>query len=396
MRIAITGASGFVCQEIYDVLRQRGLDIILIGRDAERLRSLYPDAQVADYTALDTTLQGCQAVLHLAARNNDGPHSPEDYHQTNVTFLRDVALQAKAAGVRTFINLTSFHALNGTDAYARSKREGDAELAKIEGMNIISMRIPAVYGSLYKGNLAILYKLPKRLRPLGFQVLAALRPTLNAQTLAASLADLVQAEDSAEILLSDGQQGNYVFHGVKRVIDLLFACTVLVVFWWLLLGSWVMVKLTSKGPAIFSQPRIGKNGIQFLCHKFRTMVTGTRQAATHELTASSVTKVGSVLRRVKIDELPQIWNLFRNDMSLVNPRPCLPVQEELIKHRRDAGVLTEKPGITGWAQIHGIDMSDPQRLARKDAEYLMLRTIPLDFQIILATLVGRGNGDRTG
>lgn len=124
------------------------------------------------------------------------------------------------------------------------------------------------------------------------------------------------------------------------------------------------------------------------------MALGTRVAGTHEVSAASVTSVGKFLRSSKLDELPQLWNVLRGEMSLVGPRPCLPVQEELIEERRKRGVLEVLPGITGLAQVEGIDMSDPQKLASRDADYTNSRSFGLDLKIIARTLFGGGSGDR--
>jgi len=143
------------------------------------------------------------------------------------------------------------------------------------------------------------------------------------------------------------------------------------------------------------QSRVGKAGRIFTGYKFRTMKQGTRQAGTHEVSATAVTRLGGFLRKTKNDELPKVWNIFRNEISLIGPRPCLPVQTELIEARRFRGVLAVKPGISGLAQIDGIDMSDPTRLARRDARYIALRSFLLDLKISIATATGRGRGDRT-
>ncbi|AZO63156.1 MAG: sugar transferase [Mesorhizobium sp.] len=145
------------------------------------------------------------------------------------------------------------------------------------------------------------------------------------------------------------------------------------------------VRATSSGPAIFSQPRVGRGGAVFACHKLRTMHRNTPSLPTHEAPAGSVTAVGRVLRATKIDELPQLWNVLKGEMSLVGPRPCLPTQTELIGHRRRLGVLSALPGITGLAQIKGIDMSDPKLCAETDAAYLKAASIGLDLKILLGT-----------
>ncbi|MDG4900479.1 MULTISPECIES: sugar transferase [unclassified Mesorhizobium] len=145
------------------------------------------------------------------------------------------------------------------------------------------------------------------------------------------------------------------------------------------------VRATSSGPAIFSQPRVGRGGAVFACHKLRTMHRNTPSLPTHEAPAGSVTAVGRVLRSTKIDELPQLWNVLKGEMSLVGPRPCLPTQTELIGYRQRLGVLSALPGITGLAQIKDIDMSDPKLCAETDAAYLKAASIGLDLRILLGT-----------
>lgn len=182
---------------------------------------------------------------------------------------------------------------------------------------------------------------------------------------------------------------------IKKSFDYAVSILIFALFWWLFLLVALVIKLSSKGPVIFAQTRIGKDGNEFICYKFRTMQVGTKVAATHEVSASNITKFGSFLRITKLDELPQIFNIIKNEMSFIGPRPCLPTQTELVNLRTDAGILTDLPGITGWAQIHGIDMSDPQLLVKKEIEYQTKRSIILDLKILFATFIGRGNGDRT-
>jgi len=124
------------------------------------------------------------------------------------------------------------------------------------------------------------------------------------------------------------------------------------------------------------------------------MAQGTSQAATHEVPAASITKIGKFLRGTKLDELPQIVNIVRNEISLIGPRPCLPSQSELVEKRHQLGVFDVKPGISGLAQIQDIDMSTPRRLAQVDSLYIALQCLPLDIKIALATATGSGQGDK--
>jgi O-antigen biosynthesis protein WbqP len=124
------------------------------------------------------------------------------------------------------------------------------------------------------------------------------------------------------------------------------------------------------------------------------MYLNTGDAPSHETKASAITPVGHFLRRTKLDELPQLWNILKGEMSFVGPRPCLPSQVELIAARRRRGVYAIRPGITGVAQVAGVDMSDPERLAKLDAVYLAEYSLMTDLRLIMATLFGAGRGDR--
>jgi O-antigen biosynthesis protein WbqP len=179
---------------------------------------------------------------------------------------------------------------------------------------------------------------------------------------------------------------------MKRAFDVVACAAFLLFFWPILLVIIIAIRLQSPGPAIFTQVRVGKDGRPFICYKLRTMVEGTANLPTHEVQASAVTPLGEHLRRFKIDELPQLCNVLLGDMSLVGPRPCLPTQTELIEARRQAGVLAVRPGITGLAQVNGIDMSDANRLAEIDGQYVRTQRFSGDLRLIWATLRGRGVG----
>ena len=179
---------------------------------------------------------------------------------------------------------------------------------------------------------------------------------------------------------------------MKRMLDVLASGAFLLVFWPLLLIVIVAIRLSSPGPAIFAQVRIGKGGRPFTCYKLRTMYVGTANLPTHQVQAASVTPLGEYLRRFKIDEIPQLCNVLAGDMSLVGPRPCLPTQIELVEARRRLGVFEVRPGITGLAQVRGIDMSDADRLAEVDAQYVRSRSFAGDLRLIWATLRGHGVG----
>lgn len=178
-----------------------------------------------------------------------------------------------------------------------------------------------------------------------------------------------------------------------RSLDVLFALLGLVAGLPLLAFLCFLGWLDTGSP-LFLQVRVGRNRQPFVLVKFRTMRPGTASVATHLADASAVTRFGAFLRRTKLDELPQLWNVLRGDMSFVGPRPCLFNQEELIAERAALGVFAVRPGITGLAQVRGIDMSTPRLLAETDAQMIRGLGLRQYFAYVFATLLGRGKGDR--
>lgn len=148
------------------------------------------------------------------------------------------------------------------------------------------------------------------------------------------------------------------------------------------------------GQPLFFQTRVGRNQKPFILVKYRTMRPAVESVATHLVDPNAVTKIGAFLRRTKLDELPQLWNVLLGDMSLVGPRPCLFNQSELIAERAARKVFDARPGITGLSQISGIDMSTPVLLAETDAKMLAGLNLTKYFKYIFSTLCGAGAGDR--
>ncbi|WP_189577075.1 sugar transferase [Marinobacter zhanjiangensis] len=178
-----------------------------------------------------------------------------------------------------------------------------------------------------------------------------------------------------------------------RLFDVLFSVL------GLLLGFPVLILITviglfDTGAPIFCQKRVGRNKKPFTLVKFRTMKPDTASVASHLASSDAITPLGRFLRRTKLDELPQLWNVLKGEMSLVGPRPCLFSQSELITEREQRGVLAARPGITGLAQVNDIDMSTPLLLAETDEKMLQNLTLGAYFRYILMTVVGKGSGDR--
>lgn len=154
-----------------------------------------------------------------------------------------------------------------------------------------------------------------------------------------------------------------------------------------------LIGLFDTGSPIFVQERMGRHKKPFRLVKFRTMTIDTQSVASHLMTTSSITKVGLFLRKTKIDELPQLINVLKGEMSLVGPRPNLFNQEELILERDALGVYNVLPGITGLAQVRNIDMSTPQILAKTDRQMIDTLNLVNYFRYILMTITGSGRGD---
>lgn len=180
---------------------------------------------------------------------------------------------------------------------------------------------------------------------------------------------------------------------MTRLFDLVLSALGLVALSPVLLVLLVVGWLDTRSP-LFRQERVGRNQRPFVLVKFRTMRPDTASVATHLADASAVTPLGRFLRRSKLDELPQLWNVLTGEMSLVGPRPCLFNQTELIEQRAKRKVFDVRPGITGLAQIKGIDMSTPELLAQTDAQMIETLTLGRYFSYIFSTVSGKGSGDR--
>ena len=171
-----------------------------------------------------------------------------------------------------------------------------------------------------------------------------------------------------------------------RFFDFLFSFFGLTILSPLIILLWI-IALIENGSPFFKQERVGQNQKLFILIKFRSMRKDTKSVATHLINNSAITPFGSFLRRTKFDEVPQLLNVLLGDMSLVGPRPCLSSQKKLISERKKRGVFKARPGITGLAQISGINMKTPTLLAKKDS--IMIRKMDLFryFYYIIKTIL---------
>jgi O-antigen biosynthesis protein WbqP len=193
----------------------------------------------------------------------------------------------------------------------------------------------------------------------------------------------------------EAQSASDDVHNTKRILDLIVSIAVLPLAVALSLVFGLLFLCVNRENPLFVQSRVGQYGQVFRLVKLRTMNSATKNLPTHQVSSADISILGRVMRAIKVDELPQLYNVLMGEMSLVGPRPCLPSQHELINERLKLGVYDAMPGITGYAQVRGIDMSMPKELARADDTYLLQQTVMLDFSLLLQTVVGRGSGDKT-
>jgi len=176
---------------------------------------------------------------------------------------------------------------------------------------------------------------------------------------------------------------------MKRLFDLTLAVLAALMLLIPFALVWLAVRLTSEGPALYWSDRVGRNNRIFKMPKFRSMRIETPAVATHLLKNPDayLTPIGSFLRRSSLDELPQLWSIFKGDMSFVGPRPALYNQDDLIALRTEAGVDQLLPGLTGWAQVNGRDELPIPQKVRLDIEYMHRRSLWFDIAILWMTFL---------
>jgi len=178
-----------------------------------------------------------------------------------------------------------------------------------------------------------------------------------------------------------------IYNISKRIIDFVGALCGIVVLSPIFIITSILIKVESRGSIIFKQIRVGKDSKPFYIYKFRSMKTDTPNMATNDLKnpENYITRVGKFIRKTSIDELPQLFNILKGDMSIVGPRPVIEKEYDLLQLRRECYVDKIKPGVTGWAQINGRDNLDAEEKVKYDKEYLYNRSIKFDIYILLKT-----------
>lgn len=223
---------------------------------------------------------------------------------------------------------------------------------------------------------------------------------MSTQNRFASIEDAISAgltlEDAPEVyamsdvpesvrneLRLDGKLG---YRAVKRTFDIVSSACGMILLSPVILGTALAVKVTSPGPVLFRQQRVGRGKRLFDIYKFRTMRTDTPNLPSHMINANDwFTPIGATLRKFSLDELPQLWNIFKGDMSVIGPRPALWSQFNLVAARDEVGANNVRPGLTGWAQINGRDEISIEDKVALDGEYVRRRGIVFDMKCFMGT-----------
>ncbi len=180
-----------------------------------------------------------------------------------------------------------------------------------------------------------------------------------------------------------------IYSSIKRILDIMLAILAMIILFPAMIIISIFIKLDSKGPIIFKQVRTGQYGKEFTIYKFRTMKLGTPNVPTAQINKTNcvITKVGKILRKTSLDEIPQLVNILRGEMSFVGPRPLINTEKRIIKLRKQCGVDKLTPGITGWAQVNGRDELDIYKKVEYDYEYYQKRSVIFDIKILIITVI---------
>ena len=384
----MAGSSGLVGSQLVHLLSQEEHELLLVSEDPAEIGAKFPSVAAGAYAEWEHLAKGFDVFLQM-----DLPISPVTGKSGKLNRAAPgssarLSSAAKRIGIPRFVQCASFRALTDRPGspYAQSVASEYEEVLQNFGESAELIFLGRIAGSRYARRKFWHFRYPERFDFLSSEILSAIIPTTQIEDLAKFLSSPRVFGQSRTLVLTDGNAKNFTYSIWRAAVDGVFVVAVLLLAP-LLLIAWIAVLIESGRPGIFSQDRVGERGSIFRCFKIRTMRTGTSLIATHKVGTDAVTRVGGFLRRFKIDELPQVWNVFRGEMSVVGPRPCLPNQHEVVRSRLAHDVIDYRPGLTGWAQACGVDMRDPDTLAILDAQYLSLRSVWFDAFVIARTLV---------
>lgn len=394
-RLVITGATGSVGRQLIPNLKASGLRLLLVGDDVAQLSTLFPDIPVATFAELATQGQGYDALIHLP---DTRAQTAANLNVADEALPSDLLEDAMKAGITRLVHMRHQPGVRGfPHVLARGQMSPEHQTSGSAFMKIQNVYIPDAYENTAFDNVKTLSPATHASPNFISDFTSAFSTTANINSVASHLVKFSKqsnADTYTNHFIFDNKCDNKTYVTTKRIIDLSFAIAVIALVGWLLLIIWGLIKIDSKGSGLFKQKRVGLHGKYFTCYKFRTMKVGTPQVGTHELGADSVTRLGQFLRKSKLDELPQVINILKGELSLVGPRPSMTNLSKVIEARLEKDVLNVLPGITGLAQVNDVDMSDPELLSQWDYAYVVNRSLFLDIKIIFQTFIGKGRGDR--
>lgn len=387
MKIVMSGASGCVGAEIVPLLIESGHGLLLVSRNPERTQVSFPGVSVVSVESWEFQARDYDVFLHLAVMNNDRSGSRAEFFGANAELTASYAEGARRARIGRFIYPSTVQALlpGRYSHYVESKLAGERKARKIFPNSIEIVYLGLVHGARFSGKLSFLNGFPQRVSHFFFSIFSALKPTTRAELLVDYVNEPERFARKNPKVITDHKLENSTYRLWRAGLNVVFVLAVILLAP-VLLAVWIVIVLGSGRPGFFLQERSGRGGSTFRCAKFRTMQNGTKSMGTHLVDEKSVTPLGRFLRRSKVDELPQAVNVALGHMSLIGPRPSLPTQHEVITARELHGVVDYTPGLTGWAQVNGIDMSNPDKIAKYDAQYLGLQSVWLDALIMKRTL----------
>jgi lipopolysaccharide/colanic/teichoic acid biosynthesis glycosyltransferase len=390
MKIVVTGASGFIGRQLIPILLEAGHSVLIVSRDSRRTRSFFPECHVVAPDEWWSFSVGYDCLLHLAAMNSDSKNDLAAYLEVNDKLAAKYAEDAKRAAITRFIYASSVHTLypKKQSNYSASKKKGEESVIRAFGPAVTVMYLGAVHGSHFPKKLSFLDWIAPSLGKVLFSLASTLQPTTSVSLIAELVEDETSVGQLTRRILTDPKGQNICYRGWQGLLNVAFLTgSILVlplIFVW-----WVTVLITDGKPGLFSQERVGKDSASFVCLKLRTMRKNTPSVGTHDLEDKYFLPGARLIRSVNLDEFPQAVNILRRQMNLIGPRPSLPSQFEIVDLRQKAGVLELLPGLTGWAQVNAADMSSPRAVAKFDEQYLHLRSVSLDVEVLLKTLKRR-------
>lgn len=385
MKIVVFGASGNVGSVITERLKEAGHTLLLISQGPTGILVTSSEIRFIATEDWESQAQGFDVFLFMPgiARRPKEDQTIKDDMDVAIFLLE----ASNRAGIPRFVCQLSFRDL----VRKPGEHSLDGFLSRRDWVNnYFSGHVDVVYTGILvhhtdPDKLWFFPRISKIFEDSISSVLSAFLPMTSVESIVEYFSHPDPLADGRRSILTDSKSENLTYRIWQAALNLTFVVSVALLSFPLFL-FWTAIVVQSGRPGFFLQDRIGRGGKSFKCAKLRTMKKGTESVGTHLVRDEAITEFGRFLRRFKLDELPQAVNIASGQMCLVGPRPSLPGQVEVIEARETSGVMGLKPGLTGWAQVKGIDMSEPGRIAELDAQYLRLQSVWLDLLILKRTL----------